>query len=240
MVFQSYAVWPHMTVFDNVAYGLRVRKQSAGRNQGQRRARARPGADAPSRRAAGLQAVGRPAAARGAGPRLAFSPTVVLFDEPLSQPRRQAARRDARRAARAAAPARHHLGLCHARPGGGARHLRPRHRHERGRDRADRHARADLQPPAQPLRRRLRGLGQHHQGQRVLGRRHSVRDRGRRHAAGHRRAQAARQGERGRGAHGLYRPRGAARRQPACPARCASACSTATSCNTSSTARWAR
>ena len=29
MVFQSYAVWPHMTVFENVAYGLRVRKQAA-------------------------------------------------------------------------------------------------------------------------------------------------------------------------------------------------------------------
>lgn len=26
MVFQSYAVWPHMSVFDNVAYGLRVRR----------------------------------------------------------------------------------------------------------------------------------------------------------------------------------------------------------------------
>src|SRR5574341_619653 len=26
MIFQSYAVWPHKTVFDNVAFGLRVRK----------------------------------------------------------------------------------------------------------------------------------------------------------------------------------------------------------------------
>ena len=29
MVFQSYAIWPHMTVFENVAYGLRVRGTSA-------------------------------------------------------------------------------------------------------------------------------------------------------------------------------------------------------------------
>src|SRR5262249_55526121 len=27
MVFQSYAIWPHMSVFDNVAYGLRVRRE---------------------------------------------------------------------------------------------------------------------------------------------------------------------------------------------------------------------
>ncbi|MGN6702128.1 MAG: ABC transporter ATP-binding protein, partial [Burkholderiaceae bacterium] len=25
MIFQSYALWPHMTVFENVAYGLRLR-----------------------------------------------------------------------------------------------------------------------------------------------------------------------------------------------------------------------
>ena len=30
MVFQSYAIWPHMTVFENVAYGLRVRKLPQG------------------------------------------------------------------------------------------------------------------------------------------------------------------------------------------------------------------
>jgi ABC-type Fe3+/spermidine/putrescine transport system ATPase subunit len=28
-VFQSYAIWPHMTVFENVAYPLRVRHRAA-------------------------------------------------------------------------------------------------------------------------------------------------------------------------------------------------------------------
>lgn len=27
MIFQSYAIWPHMTVFENVAYGLRIQKR---------------------------------------------------------------------------------------------------------------------------------------------------------------------------------------------------------------------
>ncbi len=30
-VFQSYALWPHKTVFDNVAYPLKLRKVAAGR-----------------------------------------------------------------------------------------------------------------------------------------------------------------------------------------------------------------
>ena len=29
MVFQSYALWPHMDVFENVAFGLKIRKMSA-------------------------------------------------------------------------------------------------------------------------------------------------------------------------------------------------------------------
>ncbi len=33
MVFQSYAVWPHMTVYENVAYGLRTRHEPVSNNR---------------------------------------------------------------------------------------------------------------------------------------------------------------------------------------------------------------
>jgi ABC-type Fe3+/spermidine/putrescine transport system ATPase subunit len=84
MVFQSYAVWPHMTVFDNVAYGLRVRKQSAADIKANvERAldlvQMRPLADRAASKLSGGQQQ-RVALARA----IAFSPTVVLFDEPLS------------------------------------------------------------------------------------------------------------------------------------------------------------
>ena len=84
MVFQSYAVWPHMTVFDNVAYGLRVRKQGAAEIKANvERAldlvQMRHLADRPASKLSGGQQQ-RVALARA----VAFSPTVVLFDEPLS------------------------------------------------------------------------------------------------------------------------------------------------------------
>ena len=84
MVFQSYAVWPHMTVFDNVAYGLRVRKQSAAdiKANAERAlglVQMRNLAERPASKLSGGQQQ-RVALARA----LAFSPTVVLFDEPLS------------------------------------------------------------------------------------------------------------------------------------------------------------
>ena len=84
MVFQSYAVWPHMSVFDNVAYGLRVRKLDKAEiaknveralDLVQMRHLAERGA---SKLSGGQQQ--RVALARA----IAFSPTVVLFDEPLS------------------------------------------------------------------------------------------------------------------------------------------------------------
>ena len=84
MVFQSYAVWPHMTVLDNVAYGLRVRKQSAADIKANvERAldlvQMRHLAERPASKLSGGQQQ-RVALARA----IAFSPTVVLFDEPLS------------------------------------------------------------------------------------------------------------------------------------------------------------
>jgi iron(III) transport system ATP-binding protein len=84
MVFQSYAVWPHMTVAKNVAYGLNVRKvPKAEMDAAVLRAldlvQMRDFAERPASMLSGGQQQ-RVALARA----IAFSPSVVLFDEPLS------------------------------------------------------------------------------------------------------------------------------------------------------------
>ena len=68
-VFQHYALFRHMTVFENIAFGLRVRKRPKARDP---RARARAAAAGPARGPRALAAVaalGRPAPARRAGAR---------------------------------------------------------------------------------------------------------------------------------------------------------------------------
>jgi len=84
MVFQSYAVWPHMSVFDNVAYGLRVRKLPSAEIEGAvKRALDLVQMRDFAPRSAALLSGGqqqRVALARA----IAFSPNVLLFDEPLS------------------------------------------------------------------------------------------------------------------------------------------------------------
>ena len=84
MVFQSYAIWPHMSVFENVAYGLRVRRESKeaivekvdrALDMVQMSAFAQRGA---SQLSGGQQQ--RIALARA----FVFQPQVLLFDEPLS------------------------------------------------------------------------------------------------------------------------------------------------------------
>jgi iron(III) transport system ATP-binding protein len=84
MVFQSYAVWPHMTVFDNVAYGLRVRRLGRSVIQARTaRALERVGlAHLGDRYATKLSGGQRQRVALARA--IAYEPRVVLFDEPLS------------------------------------------------------------------------------------------------------------------------------------------------------------
>jgi len=84
MVFQSYAIWPHMTVFDNVAYGLRVRREQKGAIKDKvvralTLVQMHSFADRPASQLSGGQQQ-RVALARA----FVFQPSVLLFDEPLS------------------------------------------------------------------------------------------------------------------------------------------------------------
>jgi iron(III) transport system ATP-binding protein len=84
LVFQSYALWPHRTVFDNVAYGLRLRNVATGEikervtsalgNLGLGHLAER----LPHQLSGGQQQ--RVAIARA----LVYNPPVILMDEPLS------------------------------------------------------------------------------------------------------------------------------------------------------------
>lgn len=84
MVFQSYAVWPHMTVFDNVAYGLKVRRASKEETRKKTmNALELVGLDQQADRYATKLSGGqrqRVALARA----IVYEPNVILFDEPLS------------------------------------------------------------------------------------------------------------------------------------------------------------
>ncbi|MEO7494763.1 MAG: ABC transporter ATP-binding protein [Massilia sp.] len=84
LVFQSYALWPHKTVFDNVAYGLKLRKMGKAEIEAKvnevlsQLGLGHLGARFPHQLSGGQQP--RVAIARA----LVYNPPVILLDEPLS------------------------------------------------------------------------------------------------------------------------------------------------------------
>jgi iron(III) transport system ATP-binding protein len=84
LVFQSYALWPHKTVSDNVAYGLKLRKIGAGdvaarvKSALEQLSLGHLGDRFPHQLSGGQQQ--RVALARA----LVYNPPVILLDEPLS------------------------------------------------------------------------------------------------------------------------------------------------------------
>ena len=131
MVFQSYALYPHMTIFQNIAYPLKLKKVPKNVQNEQ------------VRQVANVMGIGelldrRPGQLSGGqqqrvalGRALVKEPDVLLFDEPLSNLDARLRLTHARRDQAPAEEPGHHVDLCHARSGGSNDHGRSHRGDER-------------------------------------------------------------------------------------------------------------
>ena len=140
MVFQTYAIWPHMNVFDNVAYPLQNRQDAQGGDPQAGGAGPRIRAAGGVRETPGDQAVRRPAAAGRPGPGAGGRAQGDPVRRAVEQPGRQAARGNPQGAAALSHRPEDHRGLRHPRPDRGPGALRPHRGDARGPDRRDRRA----------------------------------------------------------------------------------------------------
>ena len=155
-VFQDYALFPHMTVAQNVGYGLRVKgigKAARQRRVAEALAMVRLdefGDRKPAQLSGGQRQ--RVALARA----LVNRPRVLLLDEPLGALDLKLREEMQSRAEADPARGRHHLRVRHARPGGGADHERPGRGVQRRPNRTGGHPGRRVRAPELRVRGRLR------------------------------------------------------------------------------------
>ena len=155
MVFQNYAVFPHLTVFQNIAFGLKMKHADA---RDDRRAGAlgrRPGRAFRPAAAQARPAVRRPAAAGGGGARDRRRAVGPADGRAAVQPGRPAAAEVQVRPQADRARAEDDDDLRHARPGRGAQPRRPARRDARRADRPVRRAAAGVRASGEHVRRRV-------------------------------------------------------------------------------------
>ena len=125
IVFQSYALFPNMTVTRNVAYGLESQKTVAGGDPGPGARAARPRGSSRPGRQVPFAALGRAAAAHRARPGHRHVARSAAARRAPVGPRCEGARAPAPRGQGPAAPAGRHHDHGHPRPGRGADHGGP-------------------------------------------------------------------------------------------------------------------
>jgi len=147
MVFQNYALYPHMTVFENMSFGLRLKKfpKPEIKERVEAAARILDITSLLDRRPKQLSGGQRQRVAMGRA--IVRNPKVFLFDEPLSNLDAKLRVQMRTEIKKSASEGHDDHGLRHSRPGRGDDLGGPGRRHECRADRPNRHAARGLPPP---------------------------------------------------------------------------------------------